>query len=794
MTMNATSKLKLSCGAAVGGLLMSGSTAFAQLAPGSSDRPPSASTTGTAATPAPASPARDLDSGGVQDIVVTARKIEENAQNIPVAITAFSGKMLLQQSINEVKDLEGRSPNLTITQGSSDPGSMTVSMRGQSQPDLVLTTDGAVGLYVDNVVLPRSYGLRQNLVDVERIEVLRGPQGTLFGKNTTGGLINVITNDPGSELGASIDASYGNYNAYNLLGIVNLPVGNDVGFRFVAQHGARDGFGKNALGQAVGGENTTFLRGKFKAEFNRLTIRAFGDWGRSRVGGIYKLGGLKAAAGTQPEGSLLTRETALELYGAADATRLAQAVNVLKGYIGGGFYDTGGTLPNQSNGHTSDAGLDISYEISDSLKVRSISGYRYGDFDILEDLDGTPFTGTHPHRGANDTFYSQELQLLGGGPRFNWVIGAYISKESGQELSTTTTLPLVLNPTRPAVLNVTNGNVYGNSAAGFGQFNWSPVDKFTLTAGFRYTSERKQLDSFNRSELNGAIVNCAVPVSLRQDPTICRGHFSNTFNEPTYTASLTYMPAQTITAYAKFAHGFRSGGQNYRGSTTVESFAPFKPEKVDEYEIGLKTELFDRHVRLNLAAFYDTVKDVQRSVIIATSSGQTATVQTNAARATIKGLEAEGTWRVTRDFTIDGSFGIIDPKYQEFTDFTGDRSSEDWPTPKIQYSVAATYIARLPSGDLTTTLTWAGKSRQNLSPAAKGVAQVEQGAYGLLNGRVALALARWDATVALFARNITNKRYYAGAVGLESIGWNTVITGEPRLFGVQLIKRFGSGA
>ncbi|MDB5446532.1 MAG: hypothetical protein JWQ97_1849, partial [Phenylobacterium sp.] len=238
--------------------------------------------------------------------------------------------------------------------------------------------------------------------------------------------------------------------------------------------------------------------------------------------------------------------------------------------------------------------------------------------------------------------------------------------------------------------------------------------------------------------------------------------------------------------------GFRSGGQNYRGSTSVESFQPFLPEKVNEYEIGLKSEWFDRTLRLNLAAYYDDLTDIQRSIIVAVpSTGQTSTVQTNAASGKIKGVEAEGTWRVSRAFTLNGAIGVIDPKYDVFRDFTGDRSGEDWPTPKVQYSVSGTYVLETPVGDLTTSATWAGRSRQNLSPASKNKDQVTQKAYGLFDARIALDIRSQDVTIAIWGRNLTDKVYKVGAVNLESIGWNTVVMGEPRTYGIEITKRFG---
>jgi iron complex outermembrane receptor protein len=345
------------------------------------------------------------------------------------------------------------------------------------------------------------------------------------------------------------------------------------------------------------------------------------------------------------------------------------------------------------------------------------------------------------------------------------------------------------------VLNLTNGNIDGNSWAVFAQGNWRFAPRWVLTAGARYTSENKSLVSFNQKDVNGAILSCSVPADLLAVPGVCQSRpLANTFNQPTWTASLTYDVFDNVSAYVKASHGFRGGGENYRGAKTDFSFQSFLPETVNEYEIGVKSEFFDRRVRLNLAGFHDDMSNLQRSVIIGVTIGgstQTATVVTNAASARIDGVEAEGVWRVTHELTLSGSLGVIDPKYIKFVDFTGDRSGEAWPTPKVTYDLSATYVQPTSVGDLTGTVTWTGQSAQDMSPASKQAYQVTQPAYGLLNGRLSLDIPSFDASVSLFARNMLGKHYIVSAVGLEALGWNTIIEGEPRTFGIEAVKRFG---
>ena len=741
--------------------------------------------------PMPAVAARN-SGDQVEEVVVTARRIEENLQKIPVSVTPLSAQVLTRANFRSIRDIAGLAPNLNIRQDPNGQQGEVLSLRGQAPPDTVLSIDPAVAIYGDNVLLPRSYGLHNAMIDVDRIEVLRGPQGTLYGKNTDGGAVGIITTDPKTSLGASLNGTYGNYNTWDIRGILNIPVSDNAGLRFVVDRSHNGSYGTNALGQGLGWDDDIYIRGKFKGAWGPLAVRAFVDYNNDRNGGaLDKLAGLIPASGGNPAGGSTTKDVALVLFGASNASTWPGAIAALTNYIGGDPFQSGGTLPTLGTNNAHDAGLDISYDLTTDVKIRSITGYRWLNFRAPADLDGTPFTVAHTHRGADDTFYSEELQLLGGHSTFNWVTGFYYSAENGRELSTSQVLAALTPPI--GVSNITNGDIKSSSWALFGQFNWQFAPRLSLTGGIRYTSENTGLVSYNRRELNGVLVSCSVPAVLLASPGVCQSQLlSKTFSEPTWTGSITYGVTSDISTYFKASHGFRSGGQNYRGAVSVESFQSFLPETVNEYEIGLKSELFDRRVRLNLAAFQDDMSNVQRSIIIQVPSiGTTATVVTNAATARIDGFEAEGTWRLSRRLTLNGSVGLIDPRYLKFSDFTGDRSQEAWPTPRMTYYISAAYVQPTSVGDLTGTLTWAGQSDQNLAPASKLAGQVTQPGYGLLNGRLSLDIPSADVTVAFFGRNILNKAYYVQATGFESIGYNLLVVGEPRTFGVEIVKRFG---
>lgn len=232
-----------------------------------------------------AAPAAAAEDSGLADIVVTARKVSENLQTVPVAITALSAAAIRNAGITNVFDIQGKVPNLYFQNSAIDAAGLTVAMRGQKQNDFILTVDPSVGLYVDGFYHPRTYGMRSALVDVERLEVLRGPQGTLYGRNTTGGALSIYSAQPTDELGASIQLKGGNYGFFEGTAIANMPLGEGLSSRFVVQHGEQDGLGSDGLSNDVGSENRTYVRGKIKAGEGSIRAVLTGVYSRIHTGG-----------------------------------------------------------------------------------------------------------------------------------------------------------------------------------------------------------------------------------------------------------------------------------------------------------------------------------------------------------------------------------------------------------------------------------------------------------------------------------------------------------------------------
>jgi iron complex outermembrane receptor protein len=851
--------------------------AFAQLAPsGDPSTGPAQNNSGSAAGN-PGAPAAASSAAGGDEIVVTARRVSENIQDVPLAVTAIGGSALQRQAIRNVTDLSSMVPNLQVKQGNTGGSGVAFTMRGQSQSNVgLLYIDPAVGAYVDGLAVPRNYGLRSGLVDVQRVEVLRGPQGTLYGRNTTGGAVSIITQDPKDEFGGSIRGTYGNYNTWDVLGILNVPLSEGIGLRLLAQHGEHDAYGRSLTsGVGLNDENSTYLRAKLKIDRGRLKASLMADYFNYKSNNVYfHLVGLTPAnvtetrfsgrvcipntaaalaGGTGPRGAACTPAgggagTGI-FYGVAGgattnvvrqhlglgltAANLDTASRNLAQYIiryadppGGDFYDTFG---NSSGNYTglnvpdnltrtrgASAVVNLDYELTDELTARSISGWRYYKRDDAYDIDATPY----PLFGSDsltpfDNFYSEEAQLIGNYGALSFVAGLYYSYERGLDFSAS----MNLQPPGASNWGRADGLSVNTSKAVFAQANYKITDQLTLTLGARYTNEVKKIRNRNRSVSTAGVVSCSIPQSLLNDPTgpqaflvdpvtgavtgtlvNCGGNFRASFSEPTWLASLDYKITADVLVYGKVSRGFRGGGQQGRAATpTIPlSFVPFAPEFVTEFEGGLKSDLFDRMLRLNLAVFYDKYTDVQRSLTLPKPDGSGGyTVVTNAGKARLWGIEAEAALKVTPEFTVEGNLAYLNPKYLVFNDFLlGDRTSEPWPAPKWTYVIGGRYQGEISDGTtLDANLQWVWTGTRNLQP--QGLARFygdenTQKGYGLLNGTLGVRLEETGIEISAYGRNILAKKYYVAGISLESVGINTLIPSDPRTFGLQITKRFGS--
>lgn len=778
----------------------------------------SASIAATAqAQTAPATPAADVpapaddsnaQSSGIADIVVTARRTSEAAQTIPLAISVFGGQQLADTNVQGIENIAQQTPNFFVQTSSADATGVLLTIRGQSQQDSILTIESPIGVYVDGINYIRSSNLETALTDVERVEVLRGPQGTLFGKNTTGGAINITTRQPDLDAaGGYVKLSAATHDRYGATGVLNLPLIDDVlGVRILAQRIEDGSLGVNGLGDGIGGKKQTAFRTNWLFTPNdSVTWAISADYTRTRGDApVSKLAFVSPfpspAPGTpNPAPALIDIAISQGILdpalladpqgnAAAIGAALGQAHALFTGLVGRrGFYDNDATGAQGSYARTYGVSSNLAVELTPTLSFRSITAARWLKRWLDVDLDSSPFTLLEAELASRAKNLSQEFQFSGEiGDRIDWITGVYFNEETGRDFSRATALGTI-NATNP---NITDGYVKNSSWAAFGQLIADLTNSVRFTGGLRWTEESKELRSFNRSS-GGAV--CNIPPALQLGGT-CQARFKDSFSDYSYLASLDWTIQPGVLVYARTARGFKGGGQNLRGTGTADSFAAFAPEVVTDYEVGAKADFLDRRLRINVALFQANYSDIQRTIVQASPGGAIVSLVTNAARARIRGAEAEITAVPVDGLTLSGGFGVNDAKYLDFTDVTGDRSNEPFQFPKYSYRFAATYSAPTGAGDLRLSVDWNWRSATQLVGSAIYRDSLRQPAYGLLGARIALDIDSLGSEIAVFGTNLTNRHYAVSGVQFDnSLGFNTLYAGEPRVIGLQLTTRFGGG-
>lgn len=735
----------------------------------------------------------------IEDIVVTARKVAESAQSVPLSIVALGGEALKDANITNIQGLQSQVPNLVLQTHPNDPQGLSLAMRGQKQVDLTLTLDNSVGVYVDGFYSPRALGLRGALVDIARVEVLRGPQGTLYGRNTTGGALALYTADPVDSVEGMVQASVGNYGAWETVGMINVPLAENLAFRLVGQHNEHGAYGRDSVGRPLLKEKSTYVRGKLKADISdRVTATLVGSYTHgNNSGAIVHLidvrpptnGGIGVA-----DYSTSVLAVAAEMGLARTPANLAIAQKKLESYIGApasGYYDSFSSFAQYSVTSVYNMGFDISAELSDSITLRSLTGYMSLKRKSATDTDATPFALIGGPRSTEDKYYSEEVQLLGDMGNVNWVLGGYYGDERGHDRTVSDTVPAV-SAASPTIYDAT---VRNRSVAVFAQGTWEFIPGWRLTGGARYSWDRRVLISRNSNRTNP----CVVPapgfnaITAAPESRQCPRTFVDKFSDPSWLLSLDHELSKDVLAYAKFARGYRSGGRNFKGSGNIGTFIDFQPETVTEYEIGLKSYLFDRRVRLNFAAYYDDYSNVQKVATILLPGTNAFSSQTvNAAKARVQGFEADILWKATDALTLSASAGQVNGQYKQFIDLSkGDRSNEPFDVPEWSFNLGARYEVPTSVGKLAIQADYQWQDSFYIDPQSYKVVTFVQPARGLLSGRASLDIDSMNAKVSIFGKNLTKEKYLSSGAGpYESLGVDFAIVGEPRTFGIEVVKRF----
>lgn len=609
---------------------------------------------------------------GIGDIIVTAQKRSENVQNVPIAISAVSSEYLESRDISSIDRLGSIAPNVKIERAPSNKTISQISIRGSVTINPAVTWEPAVGLYLDGVYIAKAQGSIFDVADLERVEVLRGPQGTLYGRNALAGAVNLVTKKPSGEAGGSAEFSYGNFDYWRGKATLNLPAMGPISVKLSGQLQKRDGFVKIvpnpfpaaflARPNSVTDTNDLDSRSgmvqvRLKPEGNFTADYQF-DYSRynQRPDFAQLVSVLPNSLFTDP--AILGAIAPLGLY--ASAKRLSTA-----SIDGSPLYER-----SQTYGHALTLALDMG-----NATLKSITSYRKLKWSDSLDLDGSPLDVAFTQRSTRFHAFSEELQLAGTGlsERLNYVIGAFYYKEKAETLGPQRFFSFLNQVGAPGAADLQSD--YGShtrAVAVYAQLDYRLTDALKLTLGGRYTNERKDI---RRQFAVGTprIVLFNLPYGGVPDAK---------FNNFSPTATISYEASDAVNLYARWARGYKSGGFNGETDVTAligspfscttapgktsELCNPYRPEKVDSYELGLKTKLAGGKLIFNVAGFWDEHKDIQLSVF--TAQGAAASVVLNAAAARIRGLEFEAVARPIPALTINGSFAILDASYKKFID------------------------------------------------------------------------------------------------------------------------------
>ena len=739
-------------------------------------------------------------SEGIGDIVVTAQRREQNLQDVPVAVTAFSGETLADLGIHASSDIANVVPNVEIGLPGGAGNQPLIYIRGVGLSDTNRNNSGPNGVYMDEVYISSPSAQTFALFDLERVEVLKGPQGTLYGRNATGGAINFISAKPSRDFQAQGSLSYGSFDTITGEAAVGGPLSDSVRVRLAGTGTHSNGYIHNLLtGRRENGQGSFALRGQIAADLTEnidTLINVHGGRVNVRSPQFRSLGMIDPDTG--------------DTCGIA-AIQANQCGNVL-GYVSpdgfyDGMYDRSDRLKSKSWGV---AGR-LNWHLGD-VTLTSISAYDYDDKLHQEDSDASPNRLLHLDYAVRSKTFTQELRLSGSTGSVNWVGGVYYLHEVLKQNQTGDVFGELraLTPEggadpeglttggAPVIFSRTLNRQTTEAAAVFGQAEIELTPALRATIGARYNYERKRFlaaarfeDKFMTfSDGDGGFVTEELPGGI-----LPLYSFDNrkSFDNFSFKVGLDYDLTDDVMAYATVSTGFKSGGFNggYLSFDPVEAeeqAKPFNEETLTAYEIGLKSTLFDRRLRFNTAAFYYDYKDLQLYTL--TNCGQVGCIPVsalaNAANAAIYGAELEMIAKPVDRLNITMNLGLLKTKIKEFvsagTDYSGNRMPL---SPKVNFSGVVNYEIPLSSG-IALALQPAVSYRSSHFFSTDNNPLLRQSGYWLVDGRVAVKDedGRWEA--AFFARNLTRKKYINFAVDLADFGFVEQFQGQPRMFGAEV--------
>lgn len=740
--------------------------------------------------PAPA----DADTGSIPDIVVTAQKRSESIQKVPINITAFGGDKLSTLSVNNVQDLTAYVPSFRVTQP-GDPAVSALSLRGVGQRDINVHNEGAVAEFVDQAYVSFIPAIAQPIFDVERVEVLKGPQGTLFGRNATGGLISIISKKPSQQFDAYGSVQYGSFNDVKVEGGVGGALSSTVSARLSATYNSADGYVNNANGPSLNAVNSLAGRLQLKWEPTSTfrytaSLRGWRFFDSPSVG-------LSPTPFVQQADGTVRKPTSF-----ADYAAFCAAVTQGRIPTTPGAEIAGNCFTAQPNPFSTAAGPEArfqqsyyaitgtgEYDLSNTITLTSITDYQYlkNDFVVDEDATAAPFFNYEIHDKGSKQF-SQELRLSGSIPRLKWVAGLYYLKIDHNILNVTD----LFNHPGFGVRLPAAYQQHSESYAIFGQADVDLLPTLTLSLGARALRDRKSINNVSTCVSNPAAppALCTILGTVVFPGAIAFNQtFTGAFDDVSWSgrAVLRYKPTENVTIYGGVTRGTKGGGFNAGGAEFYPASAvAFQPETLVNYEIGLKASTLDRTVSIDTSLFYYDYKNYQS--FAASTDGGLRILNVN---ARVKGAEASVTVRPLPGLSFNAAGTYLDTLQTNVPLPGGGTGRFQIPdAPKWSLNGEARYAFRVKGDDeLALQLNAVYVGARSISAIDYPDERIPS--YTRFDARISYTLPGKKWTIAAFANNFTDERIIATRVDFVGQTGSAVDTlDRPRWLGGSISYRY----
>lgn len=682
----------------------------------------------------------------LEEVIVTAQRRSESLQQVPIAASALSGESMTMRGMNDVRDLaDGLVPSLRIDSpyGNTNP---KLTMRGVGSTSYTQNTETSVAIYLDELVLnPQSSKLGQ-MFDLERVEVLRGPQGTLYGKNSTGGAINFISRRPTGEYGVSVTSTVARFGEYSFEVTGEAPINDNWSLRTAVKKRHRDGYGFNRLTEEKI-YDVDDLAGRIGLRYQNDSIDAyfklFGD--RSRGQGYYFRGvGINPDLSPRPgNDNPITGYAPPKDIDVVDSSRQTNDV------------DNWGVTAN----------IDIGFE---AFTLTSVTGYLDSEAHIFSDSDASPFDLLTADIVAPAEEFYQELRITSNtGSRLSWIAGLSAFHQTLEMWQDTSFSAAGLPP---------NDLYYKEKSTSFAVFldgTLEAGEDLTLFAGIRLTTDKKKFDTSAQASFIGPYDR----------------EMSERWTEPSYRIGVNKEINPDVMLWASYNRGYRAGGFDGGLIASPHQFKPFDPEFADSYEVGVKASAFDRRLRFAANTYYTIVKDQQLPVLAEGAALCCSIV--NAGRSRIYGLELEGSAQLAENFDIQFQGSVSDGEFTDFRsgtdDYSGMRVSN---LPRYEVRLSTEYRIPVAEGEvfIAPEVVFVGKTRRgtDFDPYGRDI----MGSYELVNGQMGYRSGTDRLAVWLFVKNLTDKRYLTDYLNIGGFGLTQYLYAEPRTWGVTMAVKF----